>query len=309
MKLLYQNQNIPLPDFLLIGAARSGTSSLYFYLREHPEIFMPEFKEPHFFSFLGKESPHPDLPPWKLEDYLRLFHPANPKQHLGEASSSYIYYYIESIRNIKVIYGDRYPEVKIISILRNPIDRAWSYFMLRRRTGHEKDFFEVIEDLKIHADEKLFHDFILSGMYYEQIRAYQETFNSVKILFFEELEEDIGSLIKDLNRFLDLDDKEFVPGNIDKAYNASGTPKNKVFQPVYDMLFNVNNFKNVIKPLIPYSLRQNIKTEIGKRIMKKSEPPRDVREYLCKQFESNLRSLMTIIDDNNQKKIIQSWLN
>ena len=102
MKISYENQNIDLPDFLIVGAARSGTSSLYFYLREHPEIFMPEFKEPHFFSFLGKESPHPGRrQPWNVADYSELISPADPGQLLGEASTSYLYYFDESIGNIK----------------------------------------------------------------------------------------------------------------------------------------------------------------------------------------------------------------
>jgi len=71
MKVIYRNKELRLPDFLIIGAARSGTSSLYFYLREHPEIFMPAFKEPHFFSFFEKSSPHPNLPPWSVESYVK----------------------------------------------------------------------------------------------------------------------------------------------------------------------------------------------------------------------------------------------
>ena len=74
MLLKNANGTIRFPDFLIIGGARCGTSSLYSYINEHFDVFMPNLKEPHFFNYLGcKNSPHPQRPPWTIADYAALF--------------------------------------------------------------------------------------------------------------------------------------------------------------------------------------------------------------------------------------------
>ncbi len=128
MKVVSDNQTLVLPDFLILGAMRSGTTSLYHYLKQHPEIFMPSLKEPHFFSYFGKPvSPLPSYirsARWNLEDYLTLFESAMNGQLIGEASVSYLYYYRETIENIKRVYRDNYSQLKCIAILRNPVERT-----------------------------------------------------------------------------------------------------------------------------------------------------------------------------------------
>jgi hypothetical protein len=94
-----------LPDFLIVGAGKSGTTSLYHYLRQHPQIFMPEIKEPKFFAFA--ETPTSFVYPkgttiiWNFDEYKSLFEPAREDQKLGEASPIYLRYYEKTIENIK----------------------------------------------------------------------------------------------------------------------------------------------------------------------------------------------------------------
>ena len=91
MIITLNGKQVPLPDFLIIGASISGTSSFYYHLRAHREIFMPEEKEPHFFNF-------PEW--WTIEDYRKLFQSGTESQLLGEATAIYLYYYEESIKTI-----------------------------------------------------------------------------------------------------------------------------------------------------------------------------------------------------------------
>lgn len=308
MEITYKNQTYKFPDFLIAGTARSGTSSLYFYLRAHPEIFMPEFKEPHFFNFIGKFSPHPDRPPWTLKEYANLFLPAKDNQIIGEASASYLYYYEETLRSMKKYYGNQYRNVKILLILRNPIERAWSYYNLRRRKGFNEDFFQTVASLENRGKEKDFHDFIRSGMYAEQIEVFIKEFPNLKIILFEELTQKTEEVLKEIFSFLGVRDRNFLPENVSKVYNVSGNPKKKIYKPVYTMLFQKNIFKEFFKPFIPYSLRQNIKTSISKKIVEKEQLPNDVKGYLLDLFRPSLLSLLTIIQEPRKREIINSWL-
>jgi len=135
--------NIKLPNFLIVGAPKSGTTSLYYYLKEHPEIYMSKLKEPHFFSKECKNLPFRGPKDESLgstkymnltwEDYQNLFKGAITYKAVGEASADYLYYFKCSIKNIKKYLGNP----KIIIILRNPIERAFSAYLHMLRDGRE----------------------------------------------------------------------------------------------------------------------------------------------------------------------------
>ena len=115
-----------LPNFLIVGAAKSGTTSLYRYLQQHPDIFMSQKKEPKFFSsqflkfpFVGPGDQNMELSICKTFDkYESLFKYADNIKAVGEASADNLYYYTHAIPLIKKYLGN----VKILIILRNPID-------------------------------------------------------------------------------------------------------------------------------------------------------------------------------------------
>ena len=99
MEIAGDNKILSLPDFLIVGGPRCGTSSLYSYLKEHPDVFMPDFKELLFFDNLScNKPPHPNWPPWTVARYAELFEPARPEQKLGVASASYLYLWRASTR-------------------------------------------------------------------------------------------------------------------------------------------------------------------------------------------------------------------
>src|ERR1700753_3266246 len=113
-----------LPNFLIVGAAKSGTTSLFHYLKQHPDIFLPEFKEPHFFvSALVKNKVYSWIE--EKQEYENLFAGASAYHKRGEASVTYLYYYKIAIPNILSLLGR---STKIIVILRNPVERALSAY-------------------------------------------------------------------------------------------------------------------------------------------------------------------------------------
>ena len=137
-----------LPNFLIVGAAKAGTTSLFYYLKQHPEIFMPEEKELKFFEYLiiknklhytgpgDNKSLKRVVKTW--DEYKNYFKKAKNFKAVGEASVSYLYY-TETIKNIKKYLGEN---INIIIILRNPIERLISNYKYMVMRGREK------EDLK-----------------------------------------------------------------------------------------------------------------------------------------------------------------
>jgi hypothetical protein len=307
MLLKNENGTIRLPDFLIVGGARCGTSSLYSYLNEHPEVFMPDLKEPHFFNYLGcSTSPHPGRLPWTIEDYAELFKPGRQEQKLGEASASYLHFHEKVIPTMRSIYGGKAREVKIVIILRNPIERAWSYYMLLRRNKHNLNFFETVHKY-CRCEEKTFHDFLNAGHYAEQVREYLGAFESVRILMFEDFQRDPAAVVRGIFNLIEVNDTRFIPANINTIYNASGTPKSGLGEFFYYFLFQENIAKKFFKCLLPLRLRLRIKAEIGTRVMNNVEMPADVREFLTKTYRQSLESLRDLLPLPAQKATVDKW--
>ena len=130
MQIAIDGIDYSLPDFLIIGAARSGTTSLFYSLRRHPRIFMPDLKEPFYLSFVDEIPDYSDLDflrerQWTVADYAALFSDAEDDQLLGEASTSYLYLHEKSIENIQRVYGQAAAAIRFIA---NCLRSDWSFF-------------------------------------------------------------------------------------------------------------------------------------------------------------------------------------
>ena len=129
------------PNFLIVGAAKSGTTSLFHYLKQHPEVFMPDLKEPQFLvceKIKGRLHKYID----SAAEYYELFEKSTEKC-AGEASVFYLYYFEEAIKNIKKELGS---DVKIIIVLREPVSRAISAYehVLRNNPKEKLSFKEAL---------------------------------------------------------------------------------------------------------------------------------------------------------------------
>ena len=204
-----------MPNLLILGAAKSGTSSLYRYLSQHPQVFMSRFKEPTFFVWEGREY---DIRGPGVEEigkgmvkdidsYLRLFSDARHQRIRGEASTGYLHTpgVAERIRH-------RIPEARLMAILRNPIDRAYSAFLHARRLGLEpiSNFEQALDDEphRVRNGWIGLTTYATVGMYAEQLERYLAVFpcQQIRVYLFDDLVRDPMSVSQDAYRYLGVDD-------------------------------------------------------------------------------------------------------
>jgi len=245
-----------LPNFLIIGAAKSGTTSLYCYLRQHPDIFMPDLKEPHFFRFYNvpDNAFHKEIFPNAPEEYVRdfehyqrLFTKCLPDyKAVGEASSAYLFYHERTIPNIKKFLPD-WQKTKIIIILRNPVEASFSHYLMYKIRGSESLSFEESMEHEHERFEKGFDSLthFRRFFYYPQVKAYLENFHKTKVFLYDDLQDNQLAMIQDMYEFLGVD-SSFVPDTNIK-YNATGTPRSMF---LHNFLTRPNFLKKMAKPVI-----------------------------------------------------------
>jgi hypothetical protein len=174
-----------LPNFLIIGAAKAGTNALYHYLRQHPQVYMSPWKEPKFFAFEseadlgfraadGKDAPVNASVILDQAEYEKLFDGADHALARGEASTHYLYVE-DSPRRIKALI----PKARLIAVLRNPVDRAFSsYQHLVRDDLEPLDFGPALdaEPRRIAEHYAYLYRYTDMGFYSEQLDRYERIF-------------------------------------------------------------------------------------------------------------------------------------
>jgi hypothetical protein len=220
----------PLPDFLILGAGKSGTTSLDNYLSEHPQIFISPVKEPNFFAYLKHKAEDFDIPESKehflesvttFEAYHALFQNAKAGQLLGETSNTYLYGQ-HSVETIK----EHVPEAKLVAIFRQPAERLYSRFLhLARENQLPTPQFEHCLDRESIWWQR--PDLINEGFYYKHLSRFYKAFpkEQIKVFLFEDLKNP-DLLFTELFDFLGVD-TSFRPSS-DVVYNQSGFVKNKL---------------------------------------------------------------------------------
>lgn len=310
MIVTYKKANIKLPDFLIVGAAKSGTTSLYHYLRGHPQIFMPENKEPWFFSFMGNDTSFESPDPLngiihEISTYAELFENASTHQIIGEASPSYLYTYETAIENIQQLYQEKSTKLKIVIILRTPSERAFSQYKHFKKNCQEPLSFakaiqqNVIKE-RLNNNWSIFYDYIGFGLYYKQVKAYLDNFDKVKIIFFEDFKNNTEQVVKDLLQFLGADE-QIVPDNIGEQYNVSRVLRTDTLTPLYRFLFFGNNkFKKMVANLLPKSLKDKTEALIRQILLKQKTIPAKEKKKLESLYETDYKKLVELIDSTNQ---------
>jgi len=312
MNVSYQSKDIVLPDFLVIGGMRCGTTSLYQYLVNHPEIFMPSLKEPHFFSYVGTDiAPHPDeikKGPWTFDQYAALFRHSAPDQIIGEASTSYLYRYPQSIQAVRDIYAAHCSRIKIVGILRNPVDRAWSIYLLKRQGGDwNQDFLSVADTFLQEGNQYQYYNFIASGRYSEQVQAWRDAFPECRFYLFEELAADAGRIVRECLELFGVKDTT-PPQNVGKIYNYSGLPRGRLTAPFYRILFQRFKLKEMLKPFVPESVRFHLKTGLGRKLVRKAVMPVEARQTMQGLFRDDIERLAAMFPPGFQRDTIAAWL-
>ena len=290
-----------LPNFLIVGAAKSGTSSLHNYLNQHPEVFMPSYnkegmkvKEPRFLiKDLVQHRLHNGV--WNLVEYKSLFNEVKNEIAIGESTVLYLYYYVHAIDNIKKYLGEN---VKIIIMLRNPTDRAYSAFQHVSRGLKEQNSFE--EALKIEkgrmSKESSLTPMVMykeMGLYHEMVRAYKENFKNVHIIFYEDFKGDTKGEIHKIFKFLGLS----LSFNIDfiTRHNVGGKRwKNEKMKYFF---MKKSPLKSALKKVIPKSLKKGVRDTLISASTDKVAPMKgNTRIKLNEFFKDDIKKLSDLLD-------------
>jgi len=296
-----------LPDFLVVGAGKSGTTALYYYLKKHPSIFLSEIKEVWFLSFRNNP-PNYDGPGSlgktiivNLDEYKKLFLKANASQLIGDFCPAYLYLYETTIRNIKDIYGEYYKQLKIIIILRNPIERAYSQYMHFKRDDHEPLSFEeaitpeVIQNRK-RNNWNLFYDYFSVGMYYQQVSAYLQEFLNIKVIIYDDFIKFPKAVLTEIMDFLKIK-RIGVDPKTKFRYNVTGIPKSRKL----DYLIAKRNpiksmFKPVMNRIISKDRRYRVKDLIRSKYLTKTPMKPQTRNYLISVYKEDIQKLQILLD-------------
>ena len=315
MKVTLDPTDVRLPDFLIVGAAKSGTTSLYYYLNRHPDIFMPEIKDPWFFSFKddppGYKSPEPlHHVVWQMAEYLHLFSPAKEGQLLGEASPSYLYTYETAIQNIKKVYGDAWQKLKIIIILRSPSERAWSQYSHFFKWFMEPlSFPEAIDPgiirQRLEDNWNIFYDYLGFGLYDQQVRAYIEAFPHVRVYLHEELQQDSLAVVRDILQFLEVPGaKDYTPPNISQVFNRSGVAKNKFVGALFKVIIQ-NPVSRYLVETLGGETKRKIRAILDSLFLKRQKLDPTVKRELDQFFAPHNRELKKLI--RKEEALWQHW--
>jgi hypothetical protein len=300
-----------MPNFLIIGAAKSGTTSLYHYLKQHPQIYMSAVKEPAFFAVDGTKFAFRG--PWRrwasrntitnIEAYCALFQEVRDEVAIGEASTAYLVHPRAPERIKHYI-----PEVKLIAILRDPVKRAYSDYLMRRLYGEPPaaDLGQAIRrrEACVRKNWGLGQRYVDVGFYYTHLKRYFDIFDpaQIKVHLYEDFKTDPVSILQDIFRFLGVDET-FIP-DLSFEYNVGGIPKHEVWRA---FLTRLNLIKPALKPIIPATLRQRIANHLSnlqRRGLVKPPPLEpDVRAELIQIYREDILKLQDLI-----RRDLSRWL-
>lgn len=303
--------NAKLPNFFIVGAAKSGTTSLHHYLKQHPDIFLPSMKESFFFSGLAKNSFSGIGSEYgqdiieELGNYKKLFQDVKNEKAIGEACVAYLYFHERTINNIKA-HLEKTP--RIIMVLRDPAERAFSNYRHHVRDNIETLNFEQAIDhstLEKRKNQKWWWGFqyIDVGYYYNQAKAYIKAFGNenVRIYLYEDLEENTHEVINDLFGFLGLANNSNL--DITTRYNVSEVHKSNNLQK---FLYNEDNkFKRVLRPAVLNILgKQNTESLVNylknKNLLRMN--PR-TKKRLIRLYKDDILRLESLIERD-----LSAWL-
>jgi hypothetical protein len=297
------------PDFFIVGTGRAGTTSLYYYLRGHPSIYMSSVKEPHFFSTIdagppdasgGRQRHRSSGVISREQDYTKLFGGVLQNQLAGEASTSYL-----SDKNAADRIQQKVPQAKIIGVLRKPTDRAYSQYLLDLREGRERcpSFYEALRQdyqgmVKYQGSGSFY---IWPGLYHQHLSRFLDTFGSaqVRIFLYEDLEHDTTTLVKELCCFLGVpyyDGSFFDPNH---KYHTYGTPRNALFRWVG----RSRSVRSLAAAIAPMHLLIPLRDQLVDR--QRAKPPLDprARDFLRSIYHDEILKLQALI-----RRDLSGWL-
>ena len=264
------------PNFFIVGAARAGTTSLYEYLRRIEQVYLSPVKEPRYFCAATEPPGYAPAPIRSEAEYLKLFSAVRDQSAVGEASPQYLCDPAapESIHAAV-------PAARIVMILRDPVERAFSHFLLHQRMGVQQRPAEAA--LK---DEL----YLRHGLYAGPVKTYCRLFGEsrVKIVVFDDFVRDTRQSVREVLRFLDIGAE---PGSTSDIHNAYGRPRGALRRLMYQNA----TLKTAGRRLFSDRLRRKAREEIF--LGKDAKPPlaRETRMFLEDFYRGDVSELEGIL--------------
>lgn len=317
-----------IPNFIGIGPQKAGSSSLYEYLRQHPEVFLsarknlsyfiadwdliPQVQDQLRYTLKDHEERKPDaVAVTRQSDYLEFFAAAQGYRAAGEISPAYIAYPASA-----PLVHRLNPSMKILAVLRNPVERAFSQFAYYRQKGLEQqaDFLKAVagepvdQPLQISAsysptDKE--QTYLRQGFYARNLYPWFETFDQsqLKIMLFEDFRDNSRGTIQEIFRFLEVD-PDFRPA-LETQHNKSFRPRSRA---VYDLTTRPSILKTVARRLLPARVEQAVRSALQVARNLNAAPPEKLsksqRSELLPLFADDIRQLSDML-----KRDLTHWLN
>ncbi len=284
-----------MPDFYVVGAGRAGTTSLSHYLSQHPGLFVPSAKSSSFFyacDLTGSPlvAENATIPEWFVQDevhYRGLYSPAPIGSICGDVSPVYL----ASTRVAGRIAAAR-PDAKIITLLRNPVDRVYSRYVGRRRDGLEATpTFEELVEREISTEllqEDAHATYLAGGMMTHYLRTYLAAFPRENILihFYEDFARDTQSVMASISRFLGVDEE--FQFDVKRVYNRSGGQIQNT--TVGGLWASSLPFREAVRPWLPRALRDYLFRKVTGKTEKVPIRP-ETRRQLIEVYRDDIRQL------------------
>lgn len=235
------------PNFYVVGAPKAGTTSLYEYLKPHPDVFLPEYKEMRMF-----EPEHPDSADVAL--YRDQYAGATGYRAIGDTTASYLGNPLVADRIREVS-----PDARIVIMLRDPVERAYSHYLNLQRVIDEPaaSFREALRRYDDPSSQYrwLSRVYVEEGLYYESVRRYLATFGrqQVLVLLFDDLRKNPNQLLAQIGRHIGIDPGFFGQLDFSEVHNVYYVPRSRAVRWARDVTSNWGvpaSLKKAVRPLL-----------------------------------------------------------
>jgi Sulfotransferase family len=291
-----------LPNFLVLGTAKAGTSSLYVYLKQHPDVYLSPTTEPNFFAHEGRDlnfrGPGDLKYIWDdslvatYEDYCKQFAGVDRERAIGEVSTHNLY-----DAQAPALIKRYLPNVKMIAMLRQPAERAFSAFAHMVRDGREetRDFRAALarEQARIRDNwEPLWH-YKSMGFYGAQLSRFYEIFNrnQIRAYIYDDFVARPLEIMQDIFDFIGVD-PTFAP-EMSEKYNVSTMARSR---QLHEMMMNKSPVRSALRSMVPARARSRIRSFILTRNGKRLRLAPDERCELMNVYREDIGLLERLVD-------------
>jgi hypothetical protein len=313
-----RGDRLRVPDFFIVGHPKCGTTALYEMLRRHPQIYMPDLKEPRFFASDMRQRFQPARAgplPETLDEYLALFVGAEPQQRIGEASPSYL-----TSRTAAAQIARLQPAARIIAILREPASflRSLHLQLLQSHVEVKKDLRTALslEDERREGkrvprrshrpQELLYSDNV---RYVEQLRRYHAAFGAeqVLVLIYDDFRRDNEGAVRAVLRFLEVEDT--VPIELREVNPTVRVRSQQLEELVREVSVGrgalTRAVNSTVKTLVPRGLRRRALRVTWRRGVYGSPPPPD--ERLMAELRHRYRGEVVALGEYLGRDLVNLW--